>query len=255
MKLQSPRYADAIERRIKFKLKSLGSAIDSLAGITGAYAKHHGINGTMRVLIQATAANSPLITLGGNSTSGGAIGATPDGGSVSGAPAGDANQLNAAGLDANSTSAGGSSGSSDSTKMTASGAKGKGSKGERSAGGVRRMINTRMTYTQRRKLKKMRKWLDDVWLRQHVVYDTLPHRLVLGNGMTLPARSRRQAMPDALWEELNGALQRIEEEVVQSPLSAPEPPGGWSLNARIDSLEGLGRFTTLPGVPGSWVPS
>lgn len=45
-------------------------------------------------------------------------------------------------------------------------------------------------YPVRQKLRKMRKWLDDDWVRAHVVPQTGPWQFVLGNGMVLPSRTR-----------------------------------------------------------------
>lgn len=257
MKLQHPRYADAIEGRVKEKLASLGSAIDGFAGIIDACAQHGGINGTVRALLQATGANSTNThTLDGDTTSSHLTAglerrpATEGGGyGVPGAATTGDSKSRSPGLQS------GAIASSSTPARTADGdASAKGKRHKQSRGAVWRLIQQRMTYAQRRKLRKMSKWLDDAWLRRHVVYDTLPDRLVLGNGMSLPARSRRPLMPDALLEELQAAFERIEKEVADSPLNTPEPAGGWAVNAGIDRL-GRGRFTTLPGVPGSWVPS
>lgn len=245
MKQQHPRCADAIECHIQQKLQSLGTVIDSAAGITDACVKNGGLNGTVRFLLQAAAANRANSIRSDSTSSHRAAGAS-DRASSSGSASVDANRPKSAGLGATRTS-------SDSTE---SGTKRKSNTDEELlAGKVRMAINTRMTYLQRRKMQKMSKWLDDAWLRQHVVYDTTPQRLVLGNGMVLRARSRRQHMPDALWEELQAALVRIESEVAQSPLNVIEPPGGRWINDAMDRLEGRGRFTTLPGVPGGRVPS
>lgn len=45
-------------------------------------------------------------------------------------------------------------------------------------------------YPTGRKLRRLRKWLDDDWVRAHAVPQTGPWQLVLGNGMVIPSRTR-----------------------------------------------------------------
>lgn len=45
-------------------------------------------------------------------------------------------------------------------------------------------------YPVGRKLRRLRKWMDDDWVRAHVVPQTGPWQFVLGNGMVLPSRTR-----------------------------------------------------------------
>lgn len=51
--------------------------------------------------------------------------------------------------------------------------------------------NFTQAYPVGRKLQKMRKWLDDDWVRAHAVPQTGPWQFVLGNGMVLPSRTRQ----------------------------------------------------------------
>jgi hypothetical protein len=248
MKLQRPQHPDAIERFINEKIKSLGTVIDSTAGITDAYAKHGMLNGTIRTLLRAAVArrsnsslNSPLSLLVDRAAGRGA--SKSDRGSASGAAAGD-------GI-GKSSGNNASASKSNSLDSAAPGAKGQRRTGEVPPAVVRGSITRRMTYTQRRKVNKVRKWMDDAWLRQHIVYDTTPSRLVLGNGMMVAARARKPLLPDDIREYLEGEFSRIEDEVARSRSSHAEQPQGWAIGRGVGSQQVRKPRTTLPGVPGS----
>eukprot|EP00892_Ulva_mutabilis_P001631 jgi/Ulvmu1/11469/UM077_0013.1 len=67
-------------------------------------------------------------------------------------------------------------------------------------------------YPVGRKLRKMRKWLDDDWVKAHIVPQTGPWQFVLGNGMVLPSRTRhgqtslrRLKAKKRLWKDFKAA--------------------------------------------------
>lgn len=237
MKQKYPLHADAIESCISDKLKPLGTVIDSTGGIVDAYVKHGGLDGTLRMLLQAAAANkSAEIANTGTATTA----SNADSRTASSAVSGKDSKLSQSG--AGSTRSSPPSGPADSKEAGNGAAEDSTSL---SAGSVRRMINKRMEYSQRKQIKKLGKWLDDEWLKKNVAYATSRERLVLGNGMMLASRSHKEPMPNELWEELQAACERIQIDIDRLASSRPGVPETGS----------GGRFITLPGVPGSWVPS